>query len=104
MIKHRSNDWYFKFNNSAIFEKDEEDVLNFTYWNIGMVSFQKFTQKLDTLQTIALDKIKTVLNERSRLTKNVEILVKKLKVGLNQIETIKGYFKMISELKGSLND
>ena len=104
MIKHRSNDWYFKFNNSAIFEKDEEDLLNLTYWNIGMDSFQKFTQKLDKLPAIGLSQTKTVLNERSRLTKNVEILSKKLKEGLNQTETIKGYFKMISELKGNLND
>ena len=104
MIKNRGNDWYFKFNNSAIFEKDIEDVLNLTYWNIGMESFHKFTQKLDKLPKITLDQTKTVLNERSRLTKNVEILSKKLKDGLNQAETIKGYFKMISELKGNLND
>jgi len=104
MIKNRGNDWYFKFNNSAIFEKDIEDVLNLTYWNIGMDSFHKFTQKLDKLPKITLDQTKTVLNERSRLTKNVEILSKKLKDGLNQAETIKGYFKMISELKGNLND
>lgn len=104
MIKHRSNDWYFKFNNSAIFEKDEEDVLNLTYWNIGMDSFEKFTQKLYALPTIGLSQTKTVLNERSRLTENVEILSKKLKDALNQTETIKGYFKMISDLKGNLND
>jgi hypothetical protein len=104
MIKNRDNDWYFKFNNSAIFEKDIEDVLNLTYWNIGMGSFDKFTQKLDKLPKITLDQTKTVLNERSRLTKNVDILHKKLKAGLNQAETIKEYFKMISELKGNLND
>ena len=104
MIKNRGNDWYFKFNNSAIFEKDIEDVLNLTYWNIGMDSFHKFTQKLDKLPKITLDQTKTVIIERSRLTKNVEILSKRLKEGLNQAETIKGYFKMISELKGNLND
>ena len=102
IIKHRSNDWYFKFNNSAIFEKDEEDVLNLTYWNIGMDSFEKFTQKLDTLPTIGLNQTKTVLNERSKLTK--KILSKKLKDALNQTEIIKGYFKIISDLKGNLND
>ena len=104
MIKKNSNDWYFKFNNSAIFEKDVDDVLNLTYWNIGMDSFKKFTEKLNTLPKVTLDQTKTVLNERSRLTKNVEILSKKLKDGLNKAETIKGYFKMISELKGDLND
>jgi len=104
MIKNKDNDWYFKFNNSAIFEKDTEDILNLTYWNIGMDSFHKFTEKLNTLPKVTLDQTKTVLNERSRLTKNVEILSKKLKDGLNKAETIKGYFKMISELKGDLND
>ena len=104
MIKNRGNDWYFKFNNSAIFEKDIEDALNLFYWNIGMYSFDKFTQKLDKLPKITLDQTKTVIIERSRLTKNFEILSKKLKDGLNQAETIKGYFKMISKLKGNLND
>ena len=104
MIKNRGNDWYFKFNNSAIFEKDIEDILNLAYWNIGMDCFQNFNQKLDNLPTITLDQTKTVLNERSRLSKNVDLLSKKLKDGLNQTETIKGYFKMISELKGNLND
>lgn len=55
-----------------------------------MDSFEKFTQKLDALPTIGLSQTKTVLNERSRLTENVEILSKKLKDALNQTETIKG--------------
>ena len=100
MIKNQSKDWYFKFNNSAIFEKDVNDFLNLTYFNICMDSFKKFTEKLDTLPKVTLDQTKTVLNERSRLTKNVEILNKKL----NQTETIKVYLKMITELKGDLND
>lgn len=104
MIKNKSKDWYFKFNNSAIFEKDVNDILNLSYFNIGMDSFKKFTEKFDTLPKVTLDQTKTVLNERSRLTKNVEILNKKLKDGLNQTETIKGYLKMITELKGDLND
>ena len=103
MIKNRDQ-WFFKFNNSAIFEKDTEDVLNLTYWNIGMESFMKFTEKLDSLPIITLDQTKTVLNERTRLTKSVELLTKKLKDGLNKAETIKGHLKMISELKGNLND
>ena len=104
ITKHKDNDWFFKFNNSAIFEKNTNDFLNLTYWNIGMDSFKKFTQKLDKLPKITLDQTKTVLNERSRLIKNVEILSKKLKDCLNQTETIKGYLKLISELKGNIND
>ena len=65
MIKNKEHGWHFKFNNSAVFEKDPDDVLNLTYWNIGMDSFKKFTDNLD-LPKVTLDQTKTVLNERSR--------------------------------------
>ena len=100
IVKNRSNDWYFKFNNSAIFEKNVEDFFNFAFWNIGMDSFQKFTQKVENLPRISLDQTKEVINERCRL----EILSKKLKEGLNQIETMKRYINMIFKIKGNFND
>lgn len=52
MIKNKSKDWYFKFNNSAIFEKDVNDILNLTYFSISMDSFKEFTEKLDTLPKV----------------------------------------------------
>ena len=97
-------DWYYKFNNSAIFEKNEEDVLNITYWDIGIKSFENFTQKLDNLPKVNLVKTKRVLELRSHLNKNIEILSKKLKEGLNKLDELKQIYKIISDIKGDIND
>jgi GTP-binding protein EngB required for normal cell division len=97
-------EWYYKFNNSAIFEKNEEDILNLTYWNIGMSSFEKFTKKLDTLPKVNLKKTRRVLELRSHLNINIEILSKKLKEGLNKMDELKQIYKIISDIKGDIND
>ena len=98
-------DWYYKFNNSAIFEKNEEDILNLTYWNIGMNSFKNFTEKINTLPAINLDKTRRVLEIRSLLVSTIEILSYKLREGLNKIDELKGIYKIIQNLKGEdIND
>ena len=97
-------DWYYKFNNSAIFEKNEEDILNLTYWNIGMNSFKNFTEKINTLPAINLDKTRRVLEIRSLLVSTIEILSYKLREGLNKIDELKGIYKIIQNLKGDIND
>ena len=97
-------DWYYKFNNSAIFEKNEDDVLNITYWNIGIESFRKFTEKLETLPKVNLVKTRRVLELRSHLNKTIEILSRKLKEGLNKMDELKQIYKIISDIKGDIND
>jgi GTP-binding protein EngB required for normal cell division len=97
-------DWYYKFNNSAIFEKNEDDILNLTYWNIGMASFKTFTKKLDTLPKVNLIQTRRVLELRSHLNINIEILSKKLKEGLNKMDELKQTYKIISDIKGDIND
>lgn len=64
MIKDINGDWYYKFNNSGIFEKNiNDDVLNLTYWNIGMESFTIFTDKIITSPSISLEQTRKVLTE-----------------------------------------
>lgn len=97
-------DWYFKFNNSAIFEKNINDNLNITYWNIGMDSFKLFNKKLKTLPKIGLTNTRQVLKLRSRLNQNIQILSEKLKEGLNKMNELKNIYKMIRDIKGDIND
>ena len=97
-------DWYFKFNNSGIFEKNEHDVLNVTYWNIGMDNFAKFTKKLNVLPKVSLDKTRRVLLLRSNLNKTIAILSRKLKEGLDKMDELKQIYKIIKDLKGDIND
>ena len=74
------------------------------FFRLGMKSFEEFTYKLIRLLRKSLTQSKQVLEERNRLEKFVEILTIKLRNGLDQTEYIKCILKMISSLKGDLND
>ena len=43
IISFIENPWFYKFNNSGIFEKDIENEFNLSFFNLGMNSFKDFT-------------------------------------------------------------
>ena len=43
IILYIENPWYYKFNNSGIFEKDLENEFNKSFFKLGMKSFEEFT-------------------------------------------------------------
>ena len=100
----QDSSWYLKFNNSAIFEGTEIDECTKSFWKIGMKSFSNFKKKLMSLPKKSLALSKTVLQQRKYLEEKVEILSKKLKVGLNKMEEINGIIKMVLNLKGDIDD
>ena len=104
VIPHISKPWFYKFNNSAIFASDREDEFTKMFFKLGMKSFEEFTHKLIRLPRKSLTQSKQVLEERNRLEQCVEILTVKLRNGLDKVEYIKSIIKMISSLKGDLND
>ena len=104
VIPHIKKPWFYKFNNSAIFSSNREDEFTKMFFKLGMKSFEEFTQKLIKLPRKSLTQSKQVLEERNRLEKCVEILTVKLRAGLDKVEYIKGILKMVSSLKGDLND
>ena len=104
VIPHIQKPWYYKFNNSAIFSSNREDEFTKMFFKLGMKSFEEFTNKLIKLPRKSLTQSKQVLEERNRLEKCVEILTVKLRAGLDKVEYIKGILKMVSSLKGDLND
>lgn len=104
VIPYIKKPWYYKFNNSAIFSSNREDEFTKMFYKLGMKSFEEFTNKLIKLPRKSLTQTKQVLDERNRLEKCVEILTLKLREGLDKIEYIKGILKMVSSLKGDLND
>jgi len=69
-----------------------------------MKNFVEFKKKLKTLPRKSLTLSRKVLDERKFLEDKVSILTKKLRVGLNKIEEIKGIIQMVCNLKGDLND
>ena len=101
---YKHDNWYYKFNNSAIFEDNRSDEFTKMFWKLGMKNFSDFKNKLKTLPRKSLTLSKTVLAQRKYLEDKVQILSQKLKVGLNKIEEIKGIMKMVLNLKGDLND
>ena len=104
VIPYIKKPWFYKFNNSAIFASKREDEFTKMFFKLGMKSFEEFTQKLITLPRKSLTQTKQVLDERRKLESCAEILTLKLRKGLDKIEYIKGILKMVSSLKGDLND
>jgi energy-coupling factor transporter ATP-binding protein EcfA2 len=103
IIPYIETPWYYKFNNSGIFEKDIENEFNLSFFNLGMKSFKDFTQRIKSLKKISLNKSKEVLLERQHLEKQVEILQIALKEGIDKVNYIKGIINMIKSVKGNLN-
>lgn len=103
IIPYIENPWYYKFNNSGIFEKDIENEFNLSFFNLGMKSFKDFTQRIKRLKKISLNKSKEVLQERQHLEKQVELLQVALKDAIDKVNYIKGIINMIKSVKGNLN-
>ena len=103
IIPHIETPWFYKFNNSGIFEKDEDNQFNLSFFNLGMKSFSDFTTRVKKLKKISLNKSKEVLEERQHLEKQVELLQLSLKEALDKINYIKGIINMIKSVKGNLN-
>ena len=95
--------WFYKINNSGIFEKDEENEFNLSFFNLGMKSFKEFTTRVKKLKKISLNKSKEVLEERQHLEKQVELLQLSLKEAIDKVNYIKGIIEMIKSVKGNLN-
>ena len=74
-------DWCFKFNNSAIFSEngnDYSDKFNENFWNLGMLSFAKFMNKLISLPQKSLSQSREVLNQRKQINLKIKSLKNEL--------------------------
>ena len=103
IIPYIENPWFYKFNNSGIFEKDLDNEFNKSFFKLGMKSFEDFTNRIKKLKKISLNKSKEVLLERQHLEKQVEILQISLKEAIDKVNYIKGIILMIKSVKGNLN-
>lgn len=103
IIPYIESPWFYKFNNSGIFEKDIDNEFNKSFFKLGMKSFEDFTLRIKKLKKISLNKSKEVLLERQHLEKQVEILQQALKEAINKVNYIKSIITMIKSVKGNLN-
>ena len=101
---YKGNDWYYKFNNSAIFEDNRDDDFAKMFWKLGMKSFREFQEKLKILPKNCLKLTKVVLDKRKNLEIKVQTLIQQLNVSLNKIQEMKEIMDMVLSLKGDLNN
>lgn len=92
----------FKFNNSAIYSKkdeEEDSSLNFTsfFWNMGYASFKMFLEQILTVESKSLVLTKDVLEERKRIEVFVEGIQQDIQVGLSKLDTLNKEAKILKE-------
>ncbi|GAB1226688.1 hypothetical protein ENUP19_0301G0037 [Entamoeba nuttalli] len=79
IIKEIDSPWYLKFNNSAIYCNNTEDVFTQMFWKLGMKNFDDFITKLLTLPRISLETSREVLKRREQ----IKVQIEGLRISLN---------------------
>ena len=101
IIPHIKGNWYYKFNNSAIYSEDVNDEFTQMFWNLGMKSFKGFIQQMVKIPRKGLTQSKDVLKERQFLEFLINNLLNSLQKGLETMEHIKNIWDAIQ--KANLN-
>ena len=96
--------WFYKFNNSGIFEKYMNNQFNKVFFKLVMKNFEEFIIKIKKLNKISLNKTKELILERQNLENYAELLQVNLKEGIDKISCIKNLIEMIKKIKQDLND
>ena len=104
LIPYLNKPWYYKFNNSAIFDDNLEEEFPKFFFKISMKSFEEFKKRLIKMPKKSLIQTKQVLEERNKLDKFSEILTNKLAEGIDKVNYIKDLLNTISTLKRDLNN
>ena len=73
----QKDDLYFQFNNSIFFTKYENEAIFEMFWKMNIKNYEKFTNKIERLQTKNLELTKQVLDERAKLENNSNNLINK---------------------------
>ena len=73
----QKDDLYFQFNNSIFFTKYQNKHIFEMFWKMNIKNYEKFTNKIERLQTKNLELTKQVLDERAKLENNPNNLINK---------------------------
>ena len=77
-----------KFNNSAIYSENKQDVLDRIFWGMGMSSLLTFFTNLGKMAAISLQLTRQVLDEREHLEAIMKGLQDQIQKGLDKIEDL----------------
>ena len=97
------DEWYYQFNNSAFFNSKIDEYIKM-FWKVGILSYEKFTRKIEKLPAKSLSLTKQVLEERAKLENSVSNLTPQLDNALNIMNNFKNTIKQVEKLKGDLKD
>ena len=103
IIPHIKGNWYYKFNNSAIYSEDVNDEFTQMFWKLGMKSFKGFIQQLVKIPRKSLTQSKEVLKERQSLEYSIENLSYYLQMGLTTMESIRQTLDAIQNANLNIN-
>lgn len=99
---------FFKFNNSALFAKnevdedDEDENFDAMFWKMGFKSFQKFFTNFEQADSISLQLTKDVLKERQQLEATIQGLQPRINAGLSKLEEIRQEEKILEQRKAEI--
>jgi len=99
----KGRNWYYKFNNSAIYSEDVNDVFTQMFWKLGMKSFKGFIQQLVKIPRKSLTQSKEVLKERQSLENSIKNLSNSLQMGLRTMESIRQTLDAIQNANLNIN-
>ena len=89
IIPYIKGNWYYKFNNSAIYSDDIDDEFTQMFWKLGMKSFEGFISQLLKIPRKSLTQSKEVLRERQSIENSIKNLSDELQRGLTTMESIR---------------
>ncbi|EMD49139.1 Hypothetical protein EHI5A_247670, partial [Entamoeba histolytica KU27] len=95
IIPEIDNPWYFKFNNSAIYKDNTEDVFTQMFWKLGMKSFDDFITKLVNLPRISLEQSREVLKSRECIKAQLDAIKISLNIGFSKMNEIKEIYEQL---------
>lgn len=103
IIPYIKGNWYYKFNNSAIYSDDINDEFTQMFWKLGMKSFKCFIDQLFKIPRKSLTQSKEVLKERQSLENSIKVLSDNLQEGLTIMESIRQTLDAIQNANLNIN-
>ena len=93
----------FKFNNSALFEKSENEF-DKLFWKMGIKSFQVALNKLQVVEPKSLQLTREVLKEREHLEVLIQGLRQKIQIALGKISELQQEQEIMKQHAAAIKD
>jgi len=99
---------FFKFNNSALFakneddENDEDENFDAMFWKMGSKSFKNFFTSFEQAESISLQLTKDVLKERQQLEVFIQGFQPRISAGLSKIDEIRQEEQILEQRKAEI--